>query len=108
MAGVLPAVGEKRREVVGVELRANDPPGPENEPGRMSDMTRDAWRFVADTQALRGAQSGRDAAWIAEAVQVLNAANHIDLGVDSVRTAIEAAVFLSGGGWSDGVVKGGD
>lgn len=71
------------------------PPTLETNPARVLDMTRDARRFVADTQALRGRNAGRDTAWIAEAVRVLEAANRI--GVDGVEVAIQAAVFLGGG-----------
>ena len=59
---------------------------------------RDARRFVADTQKLRGSTSRRSSAWITEAVRLLDEANHIDLGVEDVRVAVAAAVFLAGGG----------
>lgn len=84
------------------------PPGPDSVAEPALDMAREARRFVADAQALRESHSGRDAAWLAETVRVLDAANRIDLGVDGVEVAIQAAVFLSGGDEGDGVVEGRD
>ena len=84
------------------------PPGPENDVMQVLDMMREARRFVAATQELRGRTSARDVAWIIEAVRVLDMAERIDLAAGEVRTALEAAAFLSDPGRPDGPVKAGD
>ena len=71
-------------------------------------MMRDARRFVAAAQDLRGQTSARDAAWLTEAVRVVDMANHIDVDVDEARAALEAEAFLSDPGRPGGPVKAGD
>lgn len=54
-------------------------------------------RFVADTQKVRGSTSGRNSAWITDAVRLLDEANQVDLEVEDVRVAFVVAVFPAGG-----------